>query len=275
MDYIQIQVTLNKVTPYIDVIKQELAIIYFDAFEDHDSGFSAYVPESKYDKQKLNLILNPYGEWIKTYEEIRHPYQNWNAVWEENFNPIRINEKCIIRSSFHPTSNLPFEIIINPEMSFGTGHHETTRLIARELFNVDINSKKVLDFGAGTAILSILAEKLGASYVDAVEIDDKVVCNAKKNVSLNNCSLINLISGDGESIPNMAYDLILVNINKNTIIEEFEHIFRVGKTDAVILFSGFFINDLSSIVNYGEKFGLIPLSSNTENEWSLLCMKFK
>ena len=208
-------------------------------------------------------------------QAINHPYKNWNKKWESSFNPILINDNCQVRASFHQPSNKKYDIIINPEMSFGTGHHETTRLMAKDLFKHDLKNKTILDFGSGTAILSILSEKLGAKEVDAVEIDKNANQNANQNLVTNNCKAINIIDGDGDSIPNKKYDYLLVNINRNTIIEEFTNFLEVMKKNSIVLFSGFFESDIDYITDLSIKSGLKILYSDLENQWALLVMTKK
>ena len=275
MDYIEIQFVLKERVPIIDIFIQEISDIGFDAFEEKLTTLSAYVPLSIYSEERLKSLVDKYSSYITSFKVIDHPYENWNKKWESSFQPIIINEQCEVRASFHKPSNKKFDIIINPEMSFGTGHHETTRLMAKDLFKHDLKNKTILDFGSGTAILSILAEKLGADEVHAVEIDEKVNKNAVNNLSINNCKIIQLINGDGDSIPNMKYDFLLVNINRNTIVKEFANFSRAMKKNSIVLFSGFFESDIDYIKDLSIESGLKILYSDLENQWALLVMKNK
>ena len=229
MDYIEIQFDLKERVPIIDVFIQEIADLGFDAFQENLNILSSFIPSINYNEKKLQEIIDNYSSFIISFKAINHPFKNWNKKWESSFNPILINENCQIRASFHQPSDKKYDIIINPEMSFGTGHHETTRLIAKDLFKHDLKNKTVLDFGSGTAILSILSEKLGAKEVDAVEIDKNANKNANKNIVTNNCKIIKIIDGNGDSIPYKKYDYLLVNINRNTIIQEFINFLQVMK----------------------------------------------
>ena len=275
MDYIEIQFVLKERVPIIDIFIQEISDIGFDAFEEKLTTLSAYVPLSIYSEDRLISLMDKYSSYITSFKAIDHPYENWNKKWESSFQPIIINEQCEVRASFHKPSNKKFDIIINPEMSFGTGHHETTRLMAKDLFKHDLKNKTILDFGSGTAILSILAEKLGADEVHALEIDEKVNKNAVNNLSINNCKIIQLINGDGDSIPNMKYDFLLVNINRNTIVKEFANFSRAMKKNSIVLFSGFFESDIDYIKDLSIKSGLKILYSDLENQWALLVMTKK
>ncbi|MEJ6754170.1 MAG: 50S ribosomal protein L11 methyltransferase [Flavobacteriales bacterium] len=273
MDYIELQFVLKERVPIIDIFIQEISDIGFDAFEEKLTTLSAYVPLIIYSEERLKSLVDKYSSYITSFKVIDHPYENWNKKWESSFQPIIINEQCEVRASFHKPSNKKFDIIINPEMSFGTGHHETTRLMAKDLFKHDLKNKTILDFGSGTAILSILAEKLGADEVHALEIDEKVNKNAVNNLSINNCKIIQLINGDGDSIPNMKYDFLLVNINRNTIVKEFANFSRAMKKNSIVLFSGFFESDIDYIKDLSIESGLKILYSDLENQWALLVMK--
>lgn len=275
MDYIEIQFVLKERVPIIDVFIQEIADLGFDAFQENLNILSSFIPLINYNEKKLQEVIDNYSSFIISFKAINHPYKNWNKKWESSFNPILINDNCQVRASFHQPSNKKYDIIINPEMSFGTGHHETTRLMAKDLFKHDLKNKTILDFGSGTAILSILSEKLGAKEVDAVEIDKNANQNANQNLVTNNCKAINIIDGDGDSIPNKKYDYLLVNINRNTIIEEFTNFLEVMKKNSIVLFSGFFESDIDYITDLSIKSGLKILYSDLENQWALLVMTKK
>ncbi|MDG1690502.1 MAG: 50S ribosomal protein L11 methyltransferase, partial [Flavobacteriales bacterium] len=257
------------------VFIQEIADLGFDAFQENSNILSSYIPLINYNEKKLQELLINYSAFIISFKAINHPYKNWNKKWESSFQPILINENCQVRASFHQPSNKKYDIIINPEMSFGTGHHETTRLMAKDLFKHDLKNKTILDFGSGTAILSILSEKLGAKEVDAVEIDENANKNASQNLATNNCKSIKIIDGDGDSIPDKKYDYLLVNINRNTIIEEFTSFLKVMKKNSMVLFSGFFESDIDYIRDLSIKSGLKILYSDLENQWALLVMTKK
>jgi len=275
LDYIEIQFVLKERVPIIDVFIQEIADLGFDAFQENLNILSSFIPSNNYNEKKLQEIIDNYSSFIISFKAIDHPFKNWNKKWESSFNPILINENCQIRASFHQPSDKKYDIIINPEMSFGTGHHETTRLMAKDLFKHDLKNKTILDFGSGTAILSILSEKLGAKEVDAVEIDKNANQNANQNLVTNNCKVIKIIDGDGDSIPNKKYDYLLVNINRNTIIQEFTNFLEAMKKNSTVLFSGFFESDINYIKDLSIKSGLKILYSDLENQWALLVMTKK
>ena len=275
MDYIEIQFVLKERVPIIDVFIHEIADLGFDAFQENLNILSSFIPSNNYNEKKLQEIIDNYSSFIISFKAIDHPFKNWNKKWESSFNPILINENCQIRASFHQPSDKKYDIIINPEMSFGTGHHESTRLMAKDLFKHDLKNKTILDFGSGTAILSILSEKLGAKEVDAVEIDKNANQNANQNLATNNCKVIKIIDGDGGNIPNKKYDYLLVNINRNTIIQEFTNFLEAMKKNSTVLFSGFFESDINYIKDLSIKSGLKILYSDLENQWALLVMTKK
>ncbi len=274
MKYIELIIDFKEVTPFVDVLKQELADIGFDSFVDSNSGFSAFISTSNLPEKEISLLLYHHDHIIESYSFKEHPYQNWNEHWESSFHPVFITNECVIRASFHQDFNCDYDIIINPEMSFGTGHHETTRLMSKYLLDNKPNNDAVLDFGSGTGVLSILSEKLNAKSVDAVEIDENAVQNAIQNGEINNCKKIRFIHGSSDAIPNMAYDLLLANINKNTIMSNWDSLLGVTHKKTSIVLSGFYKEDLSDLIEFTSRNGLIPLYSSSENNWAILILKY-
>ena len=273
MDYTEFKISFKSKEPINDVIKSELNEIGFESFVDYESGYSAFIPSNLFSEIITLKRIENYKSIIDDTEIIDHPYQNWNEKWESSFNPIEISDNCIIRSSFHEKTNVQFDIVINPEMSFGTGHHETTQLMAKSLLSHELNGKSLLDMGTGTGVLAILAEFMGANSVDAIELDSKVYENSIYNGKLNNCSKINFINGSGVSIKKNTYDYILVNINRNSILEEFKFYASAMEKNSIIILSGFYKSDMSSIQEKGRVYGLIYLNSESINEWTTLTMK--
>ena len=274
MNYLELRIEIKDLNPLVDLMKQELADLGFESFEDFKNGFSAYISSLDFSKDKVSLFLQNHNDLILDYTSKEHQYENWNEKWESSFDPVIVSSTCVIRASFHEEFDYDYEIIIDPEMSFGTGHHETTRLMSSYLLENPPENKKVLDFGSGTGVLSILSEKLKASSISSVEIDLLAVSNAIKNGRINNCNKIKFIHGSGDSIPNMAYDLILANINKNTIMSQWDYLLRVSNRKTSIVLSGFYEQDLSDLIQFSSKSGLIPLYSNLENNWAILILKY-
>ncbi len=274
MNYLELRIEVKDLNPLVDLMKQELADLGFESFEDFKNGFSAYISSLDFSKDKVSLFLQNHNDLILDYTSKEHQYENWNEKWESSFDPVIVSSTCVIRASFHEEFDYDYEIIIDPEMSFGTGHHETTRLMSSYLLENPPQNKKVLDFGSGTGVLSILSEKLKASSITSVEIDQLAVSNSIKNGRINNCNKIKFIHGSGDSIPNMAYDLILANINKNTIMSQWDYLLRVSNRKTSIVLSGFYEQDLSDLIQFSSKSGLIPLYSNLENNWAILILKY-
>ena len=274
MNYLELRIEVKDLNPLVDLMKQELADLGFESFVDFKNGFSAYISSLDFSKDKVSLFLQNHNEFILAHKYKEHQHENWNEKWESSFDPVIVSSTCVIRASFHKEFDYDYEIIIDPEMSFGTGHHETTRLMSSYLLENPPENKKVLDFGSGTGVLSILSEKLKASSISSVEIDQLAVSNAIKNGRINNCNKIKFIHGSGDSIPNMAYDLILANINKNTIMSQWDYLLRVSNRKTSIVLSGFYEQDLSDLIQFSSKSGLIPLYSNLENNWAILILKY-
>ena len=274
MNYLELRIEVKDLNPLVDLMKQELADLGFESFVDFKNGFSAYISSLDFSKDKVSLFLQNHNDLIFAHTSKEHPRENWNEKWESSFDPVIVSSTCVIRASFHEEFDYDYEIIIDPEMSFGTGHHETTRLMSSYLLENPPQNKKVLDFGSGTGVLSILSEKLKASSISSVEIDQLAVSNAIKNGRINHCNKIKFIHGSGDSIPNMAYDLILANINKNTIMSQWDYLLRVSNRKTSIVLSGFYEQDLSDLIQFSSKSGLIPLYSNLENNWAILILKY-
>ena len=204
-----------------DILIAELSENGFDSFLITDNGFEASVSLDDFSEERLNEIINSYSFLgpIK-YHSALIPEKNWNIEWEKNFQPIIVNNQCAVRASFHKLDKkYPIELIINPKMAFGTGHHETTYLMIQNQLNTNHKNKKVLDAGCGTGILSILAEKLGAEKTTGFDVDHWAYENALENITINQCTKIEILEGGINKISKqLTYDIILANINLNVII---------------------------------------------------------
>ena len=200
--------------------------------------------------------------------------KNWNHLWESNFKPILIQDKCFVRAPFHQKIDEKIDVVINPKMAFGTGHHETTRMMVAELLNLNFVPNKILDVGCGTGILSIVSEKIWNNDVVACDIDDWSIKNTNENIGLNNCSKIKLIHGNIDSCNKYAkYDLILANINTNVLIEEFDSYLKLLDLNGVLILSGFLELDYIKIIDKARKSGLSLISKKVENKWNCIALK--
>ncbi|MEO6848986.1 MAG: 50S ribosomal protein L11 methyltransferase [Mucilaginibacter sp.] len=259
-----------------DLLINELAGIGFDTFEELEQGFKAYIPETDLNRELLDETLAPYHPVFNfSYEVNFIPQKNWNEVWESNFEPIQISDKVWVRATFHPPRpEFAYEIVIDPKMAFGTGHHETTSMMLELLLDADIADKKILDMGCGTGILAILAGKLGAVDITAIDYDPVCYESTIENASLNHVSSIKAMCGSKEVIPDQQFDIILANINRNILLDQMERYAEVLKPGGDIYFSGFYERpDLDIIRQEAGKYGLKYISHKKTKEW--VAAKFK
>lgn len=271
MDYYELLFTTHPTEDYQqDLLIDALAGIGFDTFEEVEGGFKAYIPESDFDKKSLEENLAPYHEMFSFGYEVNVIQQkNWNAVWESNFEPIQIRDKVYVRATFHqPKPEFPFEIVIDPKMAFGTGHHETTSMMMDLMLDTDFAGKDVLDMGCGTGILAILASKLGAKNVTAIDYDPVCYDSTIENSALNHIGNIKAICGSKEVIPNVPFDIILANINRNILLDQIGRYSEVLKSGGEIYFSGFYESpDLDIIKEEAAKYGMTYLNYKKKKDW--------
>jgi ribosomal protein L11 methyltransferase len=253
-----------------DVLIAHLAEAGYEGFEENDNELKAFISEKKFDKAFLHELANKYGV---SYSEQIIAEQNWNTVWESNFQPVVVDDFVAVRADFHsPNKEVEHEIVITPKMSFGTGHHATTYMMVQQMKNIDFSNKKVFDFGTGTGILAILAEKLGAAEVVAIDNDDWSITNAEENLTRNNCHKIKL--GKADSLTsNDSYDIILANINRNVILDNFEALVSHLAAEGILLLSGLLAEDEPFILEPAKQFGLRLISRNERNNW--ICLRFQ
>jgi ribosomal protein L11 methyltransferase len=201
------------------------------------------------------------------------PHQNWNAVWEADFKPVVVEEYCTILAPFHDQSVITgMPIIIQPKMSFGTGHHQTTWMMSKALFEIGCQPKTVLDMGTGTGVLAFISEKLGAEKIVAVDIEDWSVENTIENAERNACTKIEAICGDIDKVPDLGYDLILANINKNILKAHLPSYSNLLKTGGTLLLSGFFESDAEELLAVANPLGLVKKGSLNKEEWCCLSL---
>lgn len=253
-----------------DLLINALAEIGFDTFEEVDGGFKAYISSSGLDQKKLDILLESYRDMVSFSYLVKDiPHENWNEIWESNFEPLRINERCYIRATFHePHPEYEFEIVIDPKMAFGTGHHQTTALMLEFMMEENFKDKKVLDMGSGTGILAIMASKLGASEVLAIDNDEICYESAIENASLNGVTNIKTLCGSKEVIPDQKFHIILANINRNILLDQIERYCEVLKPGGILFLSGFYEDpDLSIIKQKAQQSGLIFSSYKNQDDW--------
>jgi ribosomal protein L11 methyltransferase len=258
-----------------EILIAELSSSGYNSFLETDEGLNAYIEEDIFSEELLKEIIRKYRGKIK-YEKIFLENKNWNEEWEKNFEPVVVAGKCRIRASFHPSDpSYTYDIVINPKMSFGTGHHETTSLMIENQLEIDHAGKKVLDAGGGTGILAVMASKLGASDVLAYDIEDWAFENMKENCNLNLCRNIKTAQGtikDLKLLPE-TYDIILANINRNVLLEEIPSYSQVLKQDGFLVLSGFYEEDISELKNVARHSSLKFLGVKTKNRWASLAFQ--
>lgn len=253
-----------------DLLINFLADIGFDTFEDIDQGFKAYIPLSDFDLEKLNDLADTFAEMFEfTYLAKNIPHQNWNELWESNFEPLQVANRCYIRATFHePHPEFEYEIVIDPKMAFGTGHHQTTALMMEFMLEESFSDKKVLDMGCGTGILAILASKLGAREIIAIDYDEICYDSTIENTGLNSVNNIEALLGSKEVIPNFKFDIILANINRNILLDQLDRYSEVSSPRGLLFLSGFYKEpDLAILKQKCESIGFQYLQHKEQNNW--------
>lgn len=261
-----------------DLLINSLAEIGFDTFEDLDGGFKGYISEPIINEQRIIDIAGTYADMFTfSFESKIIPHQNWNEIWESNFEPLNIQDHCYIRATFHePHPEFEYEIIVDPKMAFGTGHHPTTALMIELMLQINFAGKKVLDMGCGTGILAILAAKMGAQEVLAIDYDPICFESTIENTILNRVNNIHPLCGSKEVIPDTQYDVILANINRNILLDQIHRYSEVLAPNGIILFSGFYqIPDLEIIRNKSSEYCLKYIKHKTQNNWVAAYFKLK
>ena len=275
MEYSEIDIRLNKLEPYAEILIAKLDEINFESYSEDEYGVKGYVQTQKLDLDALEEIISTVAEHTPvSYKVKKLKQQNWNAIWESSYSPVFINDDCVIRAHFHKSfPKIKYDLIITPKMSFGTGHHQTTLLMMNEMFNLDFNDKSVLDIGTGTGVLAILASKLGATSLLAIDIEEWAFNNSKENSKLNKVSNIDFIHGDARNIKNTKFDFILANINRNVILHDIEIYVNCIKDTGNILLSGFLKEDITLILDRTKAFNLELVDLKNIDKWQMLRLK--
>lgn len=244
--------------PATEILIAELGYAGFESFVENEQGVIAYIQKEDHKEGVLDAIfILQSDEFNINYVKEEIEQVNWNAEWEKNFNPILIEETVYIRAPFHEKlPNIKWDIIIEPKMSFGTGHHQTTHMMVKHLLKLDVNNKSVLDMGCGTGVLAIMAKKLGALTVDAIDIDNWCYLNSIENIARNNCEDIQVYEGDASLLLNKKYDVIIANINRNILIHDIKTYCNVLNENGTIILSGFYQEDIHLIDIEVSKYGL-------------------
>ncbi len=269
MEFITIKVSCP--SELTDILIAELFELGFDSFQEFDEGFEGSCDQSQFDEKKVASIFktHPAASFsIKEQEKV-----NWNEEWEKNYDPIIVGDKCIVRASFHdPQPQFPYEIIVTPKMSFGTGHHATTYQIIDYQMTLDHDGKKVMDVGTGTGILAIMAHKRGADSLVATDIDEWCIENSEENFALNAVRDVRLIKGQITEVDASDFDIIIANINKNVLLDQIGEYASRLVTGGQLILSGFYEDDINDLEVVAEKNGLKKLKTTTRDKWAMLVL---
>jgi ribosomal protein L11 methyltransferase len=277
MDYTEVDFAITPLLPAREVLLYELGELGYESFVETKAGLKAYIPTDQYkanDVNELSILQQDFCEVVYTTNVI--PDRNWNEVWESNFEPIIVGDQCIIAAPFHHIEEtVPYHILIEPQMSFGTGHHETTHLIVEKLLEDDLTKETVLDMGCGTGVLAILAEMKGSTSIQAIDTDEWAYSNAKDNIARNNCVNIGVDKGGAELLRSNTFSLILANINRNVLLQDMETYVNSLKSPGKIYFSGFFNTDIPVIEQKATSLGLVFADRREKNNWVMLAFTQK
>ncbi|MFT5958400.1 MAG: ribosomal protein L11 methyltransferase [Polaribacter sp.] len=269
--YIEYNFTCSPKEPATEILVAELGNVGFESFVENENGVTAYIQKTDWNAEILAdiFVLNS-KEFSIDYNQNEVPQTNWNEEWEKNFEPIQVDDLVSIRAPFHENPNLKYDIVIEPKMSFGTGHHETTHMMIQHLLQLDLENKKVLDMGCGTGILAIFAEMKGAKPLDAIDIDNWCYENSVENVARNNCKNIAVYEGDASLLVDKKYDVIIANINRNILLMDMKVYTNCLEEKGVLLLSGFYEQDIPVIDAEVSKYGLKLEKFIQRNNWVAL-----
>lgn len=273
MQYLEFKISCKE--PFREILIAELAEIGFDSFLETDQGIDAYIEESQFHRDIYQEIYDKYVDSASlTVEEGLMDKVNWNEEWEKHYDPIMVGDKVYVRASFHEAKpEFEYEILINPKMSFGTGHHATTYLMISHQLDVDHEGKRVLDIGAGTGILAIMAHKLGAAHVEAFDIDEWCVENGDENFDLNGMQDVRMGKGTVREVkPQGEFDLVLANINKNVLLDEMEIYSKLVTNGGKLFLSGFYEHDINDVLAKANQFGLELVKQKSKDNWAALLL---
>ncbi|MHB0754302.1 50S ribosomal protein L11 methyltransferase [Polaribacter sp. M15] len=269
--YIEYNFTITPKEPATEILIAELGNVGFESFVENEIGVTAYIQKDEYFDGILNdiFVLNS-DEFQIDYQKKEVAQTNWNAEWEKNFTPIQVDELVSVRAPFHENPNLTYDIVIEPKMSFGTGHHETTHMMIQHLLQLDLENKSVLDMGCGTGILAIFAAMKKANPIDAIDIDNWCFENSLENVERNNCKHIAVFKGDASLLGDKKYDVIIANINRNILLNDMEIYTKCLNEKGTLLLSGFYKEDIPVIDNEVVKYNLTLENHIERNNWVAL-----
>lgn len=267
MDYVEVNFIIENASPEMEILIAQLAEIGYDSFMESDEGLLAYIPINSFNESQLNELVDSSQSQLK-YDFKTIKDQNWNEVWESNYDPVNIKDQVYIRAPFHESNqDIKYEILVDPKMSFGTAHHETTSLMIEMMLVEEMSGRTVLDMGCGTGILAIFAEMNGATKIDAIDFDEWAYNNSLENIVKNNCENISVHLGDANVIKAVEYEYILANINRNVLLKDISvyatHLVKNG----ILLLSGFYTEDVELIESVANENNLSLEHKLVKNNW--------
>jgi ribosomal protein L11 methyltransferase len=273
MNYLAYRFTVAPVQPGSEILMAMIADMGFESFDNTPTGFTAYIKDSE--AHNVNLDDLVFEDFKFTCEIEKIEQKNWNAEWEKSFEPVAVDDRLLIRAPFHhATKKYQHEIEITPKMSFGTGHHQTTQLMCAAMFGVDLKMKRVLDMGCGTGVLAILAKKMGAKGILAIDIDEWSVENCSENCEINHCNDIVVLQGDINLLEKEnPFDVILANINKNILKAHMRSYAKKLKPGGKLLLSGFFKTDVYELTRAAKNVGMQFVSDRSKGEWAMVILE--
>lgn len=272
MNYIEVSITVEPKLEGSDVLIATLSELAFESFVETETGFNAYIKEEEFSEEEVQLALGDFEDIYKIdFKTKTIPQQNWNKEWESSFQPIEVVGKCYIRAPFHEKKpGFLLDVIIEPKMSFGTGHHDTTQLMIQHLLLLNVKNESVLDMGCGTGVLAIVASMLGANPIEAVDIDDWSYENTIENLAKNNINNVIVNKGDAQILEGKIFNTILANINKNVLLADIPVFKKALKKGGNLILSGFFETDIDELKAKAENLGLKYEGSKISNQWAAL-----
>jgi ribosomal protein L11 methyltransferase len=276
MNYLEFSFKIDPLYPWSEILTVYLLELDFEGFYEENGQFKACIQEPSFNPASFKeLMISLESKEVNiSYKKVKIPHQNWNVSWESNFQPVEIDDELIIVAPFHDIiKEHSMRIVIQPKMSFGTGHHQTTHLMCTSILKLDLKDKKVLDMGSGTGVLSILSEKMGSKDITAVDIEEWSAENCNENASANSCIHINSICGDVDVIIGRKFDYIFANINKNILMKQMSQYFKSLSENGFLYLSGFFDSDSDELIALAEKCGMSFISSELKEGWALLVLK--
>ena len=267
-NYLEFKFKIEPLQPASEILVAELGYLGFESFVEEEDGLTAYIPAEEYEDDLLaGVHILQSDEFEITYSKGEIEQVNWNEEWEKNFSPIMVDDICSVRAPFHPEPDTEFDIVIEPKMSFGTGHHATTHMMIQHILKNDWNDKAVLDMGCGTGVLAILASMKGAKFVDAIDIDNWCYQNTLENVGRNDCDNINVEEGGAELLQDRKYDMILANINRNILLRDLPIYKDCLIKGGNLFLSGFYEEDIPVITEACQKLGLNYIEHIERSNW--------